>query len=51
MDAWMLTDNRPETTSEGRHWVAEDWGWIATRRPYVGEAEGDWEYINRFADF
>ena len=22
-DAWLLTDNRPETTSEGRHWVGE----------------------------
>jgi hypothetical protein len=23
VDAWLLTDNRPETTTEGRHWVVE----------------------------
>lgn len=39
VDAFAYTDNRPETTSDGRHWIAEDI-WTSKRRPLVGEAEG-----------
>jgi hypothetical protein len=41
IDAWMLTDNRPETTSDGLHWVVENkntWD----QRPKIGEAEGSY---------
>jgi hypothetical protein len=39
VDAWMMTDNRPETTSDGRHWVPEG-GNPWPQRPRIGEAEG-----------
>jgi hypothetical protein len=38
VDAWKLTDNRPETTYEGRHWIAE--GKKICPRKSVGETEG-----------
>jgi hypothetical protein len=40
VDAWQLTDNRLETTAEGRHWIAEDGGEFATMRKGIGESEG-----------
>ena len=40
VDAWLLTDNRPETTNEGRHWIDEGKGNFVTKRPLIGEAEG-----------
>jgi hypothetical protein len=39
VDAWDMTDNRPEATSEGRHWVSEDEG-AEKIRPFVGETDG-----------
>lgn len=39
VDAWLLTDNRPETTSEGRHWIAEDKKFKELRQG-IGEADG-----------
>ena len=39
VDAWSLTDNFPESTSDGRHWVSEGrkyWD----QRSLQGEAEG-----------
>jgi hypothetical protein len=39
IDAWEYTDNRPEATSEGRHWVSEDEG-AQSIRPHVGETDG-----------
>ena len=39
VDAWLLTDNRPETTMEGRHWIAEDKKYKAFRKG-IGEADG-----------
>lgn len=47
VDEWRLTDNRPETTFEGRHWVSE---WFSTGnyayRPLIGEAEGNVNFRN-----
>jgi len=40
IDAWMLTDNRPETTGDGFHWVAEFRTDLLNQRPRIGEAEG-----------
>ena len=40
VDAWKLTDNRPETSFEGRHWVIDQIDDRASRRPLIGEAEG-----------
>lgn len=39
IDAWLLTDSRPETTSDGRHYSAdiED---VVEDRPLMGEADG-----------
>jgi hypothetical protein len=34
-----MTDARPETTSDGRHWIAEDI-WTMARLPLQGESEG-----------
>lgn len=48
VDAFAITDNRPETSVDGVHWVAytdEERGWTRNSRPAVGEAEGavvDW---------
>ena len=39
VDAWQLTDNRMETTSDGRHWIDES-GYHSQRRKGIGEAEG-----------
>lgn len=47
VDAFALTDSRPETTLDGFHWVSEEgravkkgWvGWDREARPLVGEAE------------
>jgi len=40
VDVWQLTDNRPETSSEGRHWVYERTGDASlSARPLMGEAE------------
>jgi hypothetical protein len=39
VDAWQLTDNRPETTSEGRHWIAEDSAYREFRNG-IGEGDG-----------
>ena len=39
VDAWSLTDNFPESTSDGRHWVSEGrkfWD----QRSLQGQAEG-----------
>jgi hypothetical protein len=38
VDAWFLTDNRPETTSDGRHYTLERAG--NDKRPLIGEADG-----------
>jgi hypothetical protein len=38
VDAWQLTDNRMETTYDGRHWIAEGKKWAP--RKGIGEAEG-----------
>ena len=40
VDAWQLTDNRMETTSDGRHWIDEMNGYYSYRRKGIGEAEG-----------
>jgi len=41
VDAWLLTDSRPETTSDGRHYTAaEDQPWYGPQRPLMGEADG-----------
>ena len=39
VDAWLLTDHRPETTSEGRHWIAEDDKFRILRNG-IGESDG-----------
>lgn len=39
VDAWSLTDNFPESTSDGRHWVSEG-GKYRDHRSRQGEAEG-----------
>lgn len=40
VDGWRLTDNRPETTVEGLHWITEAQGDKRPLRPMVGEAIG-----------
>jgi hypothetical protein len=41
VDAWWLTDSRPETTSDGRHYSSpEEKPWYAAERPLMGEADG-----------
>ena len=40
IDGWQLTDNRPETSSEGRHWISEDVGELDTFRKGIGEPDG-----------
>jgi hypothetical protein len=39
VDAWLLTDHRPETTSEGRHWIAENKK-LTLLRNGIGEPDG-----------
>ena len=39
VDVWMLTDNFPESTFDGRHWAEEDSETLG-RRPHVGQADG-----------
>ena len=39
VDAWMMTDNRPESTSDGVHWIEENEK-SSLVRPTVGEADG-----------
>ena len=39
VDAWEITDPRPETTSDGRHYSSDNPN-IGQQRPYVGEADG-----------
>ena len=39
VDVWLLTDNRPETTTEGRHWVLEG-PYPITWRKGIGTAVG-----------
>lgn len=41
IDVWQLTDNRPETTNDGRHWIDEGRGDFVRIRPGIGEAEGN----------
>jgi hypothetical protein len=38
VDAFWLTDARPESTSDGRHYSAEGEGW-RSQRPLIGEAD------------
>jgi hypothetical protein len=40
IDGWILTDNRPETSSEGRHWISEDSGELDHYRHGIGEPDG-----------
>jgi hypothetical protein len=41
IDAWLLTDSRPETTSDGRHYSGEnDDTQLLQDRPLMGEADG-----------
>lgn len=41
VDAWQLTDDRPETTADGRHWVlTEENKDVAQFRTGIGEAPG-----------
>jgi len=40
VDTWYLTDNRPETSVEGLHWITELHGDVSRFRPMVGEAMG-----------
>lgn len=39
VDAWEITDPRPETTSDGRHYSSDN-PKIGEQRRYVGEADG-----------
>jgi hypothetical protein len=39
VDAWFLTDSRPETSFDGRHW-SEDENPARNERPLMGEADG-----------
>jgi len=45
VDAWQLTDQRMETTSDGRHWIDEMNGYYSYRRRGIGEAEGTSSYL------
>jgi hypothetical protein len=41
VDAWQLTDDRPETTADGRHWVlTEENKDVAQFRTRIGAAPG-----------
>ena len=43
VDAWKVTDDRPETVYDGRHWIVEehyDRYRVSEFRPLIGEAEG-----------
>ena len=40
VDAWEITDPRPETTSDGRHYSSDN-AKIGEQRRYVGEADGN----------
>ena len=39
IDAWFLTDPRPETTFDGRHYSGESED-VIEDRPLMGEADG-----------
>jgi hypothetical protein len=47
VDAWQLTDGRPETTSDGRHYSPPDEKpYDAAERPLMGEADGTSQVFN-----
>jgi hypothetical protein len=39
VDGWQLTDNRPETSSDGGHWIAEGSNHLTFRKG-IGECDG-----------
>jgi hypothetical protein len=43
VDAWQLTDHRPETTTDGRHWISESLTQFWDKRSRIGEAEGTYQ--------
>jgi len=46
VDSWALTDNRPETVFEGRHWLNEyEHRDKERQRPLLGEASGSFPVL------
>ncbi|KAI5778246.1 hypothetical protein EDC01DRAFT_368101 [Geopyxis carbonaria] len=42
VDAYAMTNTRPDTGNDGRHWVIEspdEYGWLPKQRPQVNDAE------------